>query len=228
MKELFAALVKAQSEMGGAVKDSANPFFKSKYADLSSVMEAIRPAFAAHGLGFIQIVHDAEGAACIETIIIHESGQEFHCGKVSVPVSKNDAQGYGSAITYAKRYSLQAAVGVPSIDDDGNAAVKAAPPEKAQKPAKLYSPPLIEPGKYRIENPERADMFFTAAKLAIGHHVAGDNEAAFDEVSGITDNDEKQYLWAILRDYSALRQALKDIKDARHLKFMMEQKKVAA
>lgn len=121
---LFAALAKAQGMMGGALKDSDNPFFKSKYADLAAVMEAIRPAFAATGLGFIQVIHDSEKSACVETIIIHSSGQSFKCGRCSVPVNKSDAQGYGSAITYAKRYSLQAAVGVPSVDDDGNAAAR--------------------------------------------------------------------------------------------------------
>lgn len=121
---LFAALAKAQGMMGGALKDSDNPFFKSKYADLSSVMEAIRPAFAANGLGFIQVIHDSEKSACVETILIHSSGQSYKCGRCSVPVNKADAQGYGSAITYAKRYSLQAASGVPSVDDDGNAAAR--------------------------------------------------------------------------------------------------------
>lgn len=138
---LFAALVKAQGAMGGAVKDSNNSFFKSKYADLASVMEAIRPAFAANGLGFIQVIHDAENSACVETIIIHESGASFACGRVSVPVSKGDAQGYGSAITYAKRYSLQAAVGVPSVDDDGNGATKAPPKAEAKPEPKAASAP---------------------------------------------------------------------------------------
>ena len=142
MKELFAALVRAQAEMTGAKKDSANPFFKSKYADLSSVMEAIRPALSAHGLGFVQMVKDGTDCAVVETVIIHESGEMMPCGFVSVPVSKADAQGYGSAITYAKRYSLQAAFGVPSIDDDGNAAVAAAPVKQkafaeSHSPAKL-------------------------------------------------------------------------------------------
>ena len=88
MKDLFAALVKAQAQMGGAVRDSANPFFKSKYADLASVMEAIRPAFAANGLGFIQLIHDAENSACVETMLIHESGETFLCGKVSVQIGR--------------------------------------------------------------------------------------------------------------------------------------------
>ena len=133
MKQLYAALVKAQSEMTGAVRDSKNPFFKSNYADLVSVMQAIRPALTNNGLGFIQACHDADGAAKVETIIFHESGEHISCGVISVPVSKNDAQAYGSAITYAKRYSLQAAFGVPSVDDDGNSAALA--PPKQSKPS---------------------------------------------------------------------------------------------
>lgn len=130
LKNLAAALVKAQAEMTGAKKDTDNLFFKSKYADLASVDAAIGPAAAKHGLGYIQIAHNFDHAAAIETIIIHESGETFACGVVVVPVSKADAQGFGSAMTYARRYSLAAAFGVCPEDDDGNAATKAAPKEK--------------------------------------------------------------------------------------------------
>jgi hypothetical protein len=205
MKELFAALVKAQAQMGGAVRDSANPFFKSKYADLASVMEAIRPAFAAHGLGFIQVIHDAENCACVETLLIHESGETFACGKVSVPVSKADAQGYGSAITYAKRYSLQSAVGVPSVDDDGNAAARAAVPVKA--PPKLQIPPC-ETQDY-IVTAERAEELYDAAACCIDKFRQNDKEGAYDEISGITSNGEKLFLWATLKEFSAVRAYIK-------------------
>lgn len=131
MKELFSALVLAQAEMGTALKDADNPFFHSKYADLTSVMSVVKPAFAKHGLGFVQIAHDAERCACIETVIIHTSGECYPCGKVSVPVAKGDAQGYGSAMTYARRYSLAAAAAVGADDDDGNAAASAPPPPKS-------------------------------------------------------------------------------------------------
>lgn len=145
MKELFTALAAAQAEMEAATKDSANPFFKSKYADLNSVMGAVKPALAKHGLAFVQVCHDVEHAAKIETVIIHSSGQQFSCGAVSVPVGKHDAQGYGSALTYARRYSLAAAFGVGAEDDDGNAAAKAKPAKvelpkagpEAHAPAKL-------------------------------------------------------------------------------------------
>lgn len=122
--KLAAALVKAQAEMGGAKKDSDNPFFKSKYADLSSVAAAIGPAAAKFGLGYVQIAHNIEGHAAIETIIIHESGETLPCGIMSVPVMKATAQEFGSATTYARRFSLSAAFGVCPEDDDGNAASK--------------------------------------------------------------------------------------------------------
>jgi hypothetical protein len=114
--------VQAQSEISAAVKDSTNPHFKSKYADLSSVVSAIKPALSKHGLGFVQVFREASGGVTIETVIIHESGEQFPCGPLFVPASKQDAQGYGSAITYTRRYSLQTAVGLPSEDDDGNGA----------------------------------------------------------------------------------------------------------
>jgi hypothetical protein len=125
---LAAALAKAQGAMKGAVKDSANPFFKSKYADLASVVEAIRAAFSSNGLSYVQTVQSSElDEVRVETMILHSSGEWISCGVLALPVSKNDAQGYGSALTYARRYSLSAAVGVAPEDDDGNAAVAAKP-----------------------------------------------------------------------------------------------------
>jgi len=124
MKQISTALVKASTKIGGAVKDKTNPHYKSKYADLSSVIEAIKPALAENGLTFVQQFKDAEDGVCIETVIIHESGETLATGHLYVPATKKDAQGYGSAITYARRYSLQTAFGVPAEDDDGNAASK--------------------------------------------------------------------------------------------------------
>ena len=122
--KLAAALSKAQAAMTGAKKDSANPFFKSSYADLSAVMAAISNPFADNGLSFAQSPGFEEGRIIVTTRIMHESGEWIE-GVTILPPTKNDAQGYGSAITYAKRYGLQAMAGVPSVDDDGNAAVKA-------------------------------------------------------------------------------------------------------
>jgi hypothetical protein len=128
IKELATSLAKAQGSIKGAIKDSSNPFFKSKYADLASVVEAIRSAFAANGLSYIQTVEPSQADEVrVETMILHSSGEWISCGVLALPVSKVDAQGYGSALTYARRYSLSAAVGVAPEDDDGNAATAAKP-----------------------------------------------------------------------------------------------------
>ncbi len=122
---LATALAMAQMNIKGAIKDSANPFFKSKYADLSSVVEAIRPAFGQCGLSYIQRIEPSDrDEVRVETILLHASGEWLSCGVLNLPVSKVDAQGYGSALTYARRYSLAAAAGVApeNEDDDGNAA----------------------------------------------------------------------------------------------------------
>ena len=129
---LAAALSKAQGSIRGAVKDSDNPFFKSRYADLASVVEAIRCAFSENGLSYTQVIAPSEKEeVSVETVILHASGEWLSCGVLSLPVSKSDAQGYGSALTYARRYGLSAAAGVAPEDDDGNAAASARPPKPA-------------------------------------------------------------------------------------------------
>lgn len=134
INDLAAALAQAQGEIKGAIKDSANPFFKSSYADLASVWEAIRAPFSENGLSVIQATEPTDGEEVIVTTrVMHASGQWYEF-TTTIPVSKADAQGYGSALTYARRYGLAAATGVAQIDDDGNAAAAAKP---AQKPAPL-------------------------------------------------------------------------------------------
>lgn len=125
---LNGALVKALAEIGGATKDKLNPHFKSKYADLASVVDAIKPVLAKHGLGFTQHCQPAEDGVSIETVVRHEGGDQESLGTLYLPANKRDAQGFGSALTYARRYALMTAFGVPAEDDDGNAATP--PPER--------------------------------------------------------------------------------------------------
>lgn len=127
MEAISKALVKAQAAMSHAAKDAKNPHFKSAYSSLASVIDAVRPALSSNGLAFVQKLHTADGGVAVETVLIHESGQEMSFGTLFIPATKQDAQGYGSAISYAKRYSLQAALGIASEDDDGQAAVKTRP-----------------------------------------------------------------------------------------------------
>ena len=113
----------AQSAMGGAHKGANNPFFKSKYADLGAVIEAVKQPFADNGLSYVQFPIEEAGRIGIETILMHSSG-EWLSNSFTVQLTKQDAQGAGSAITYCRRYGLQAVAGIPSEDDDGNAAIK--------------------------------------------------------------------------------------------------------
>lgn len=119
--ELAKALCKAQSAMQGASKDKNNPFFKSKYADLSAVIRAVKEPFTDNGLSYVQFPIEEGGRIGIETILMHESG-EYLSNSFTVALNKQDAQGAGSAITYCRRYGLQAVAGIPSEDDDGNTA----------------------------------------------------------------------------------------------------------
>lgn len=141
-KNLAVALVKAQSEYGPALKTSQNPHFKSRYADLASCVEAVADALNKNGIAFMQrIIPSAINVVSVETLFIHVSGETLSSGAIQVPLVKQDAQGYGSALTYARRYSLMSACGIAPEDDDGNAAsdrtaqVKAAPPTVQQRAA---------------------------------------------------------------------------------------------
>lgn len=124
---LSAALVKALAEIEGAAKDKVNPHFKSKYADIGSVIDAIKPVLAKHELGFTQHPQPSENGIIIETMLHHSSGQSLSLGTLYVPANKQDPQAFGSALTYARRYALMTAFGVPAEDDDGNAAARSTP-----------------------------------------------------------------------------------------------------
>ena len=121
--ELAKALAKAQGEIKSALKDATNPFFKSNYADLPAIVKSCKAELAANGIAYIQTTDFSELETWLETILVHSSG-EWISGRYPVRPVKNDPQGMGSAITYARRYSLAAMVGVVSEneDDDGNAA----------------------------------------------------------------------------------------------------------
>jgi len=120
--KLATALSIVQGKLTHAKKDSANPFFKSKYADLESVWDACRDLLAANGLSVMQFPGEfIDGTMSMTTILAHSSG-EWIGQQMSLPVSKPDAQGSGSALTYMRRYALAAVVGVVQADDDANAA----------------------------------------------------------------------------------------------------------
>lgn len=137
--ELAKAIAKAQAEMKPVKRENENPFFKSKYADLASVWEAIKP-FQANGIAVTQMPFDAgEGMIGITTQLTHESG-EWMNGSLALPLSKADAQGVGSAITYARRYALGCLTGVVTEeDDDGNLAVTPGPMKYGPPPPSAFA-----------------------------------------------------------------------------------------
>lgn len=141
--EIFTALAMAQGEMSPAIKDSSNPFFKSKYSDLTSVWDAARAPLTKNGLCVVQSVMLTEGGSVLVTVLGHKSGQWI---KSVAPIisTKNDAQGYGSAVTYQRRYAMSALCGVSSDDDDGEKAVARDEPRRSAKvePIKKEEPPM--------------------------------------------------------------------------------------
>lgn len=126
MKELAKALVKAQMEMQTPKKGSVNPFFKNKYADLNDVLSAVVPALNNNGIVLLQPLVNIEGKNFVRTVLMHESGQEFESFAEIFCSKQNDAQAYGSGISYARRYALSSICGIGSEDDDGQSAVKTA------------------------------------------------------------------------------------------------------
>lgn len=160
--KLDAALAKAQGEIEAASKDKTNPAFKSRYADLTAVWAACRPALAKHGISLTQWpVHAEDGRVHMVTRIAH--GGEWIRAHFSIPVTKQDPQGYGSAIQYAKRYTLAAALGVVADeDDDGNAASARQAPR--QEPARAPEQPkptesLADTILRKFSEAESADAF---------------------------------------------------------------------
>lgn len=133
MKEISGALVRAQKAFGPALKSSSNPHFKSRYADLAACVEAVIESLNNNGIALVQRTDLCEDGVIVETTFIHESGEYLSAGKLHVPASKQDAQGYGSALTYARRYSLMAACGIAPEDDDGNSATASAPQRTAMQ-----------------------------------------------------------------------------------------------
>lgn len=140
MKQIAAALVKAQKAFGPALKTSTNPHFRSKYADLSACVEAVIDALNSNGVAMLQQTRHDDIGVSVQTVFLHDSGESWVSGWLHVPAAKQDPQGYGSALTYARRYSLMAACGIAPEDDDGNAASK--PHPKAQAKQAKEPPPF--------------------------------------------------------------------------------------
>lgn len=183
IKNIATALVKAQKAFGPALKTSTNPHFRSRYADLSACVEAVIGGLNDNGIALIQQLHESANGVTVETVFIHESGEMLNCGKMFVPAIKQDAQGFGSALTYARRYSLMAACGIAPEDDDGNAASKKPTVDEKEKKPKA-------PSSYSFEGlPYQSEYLLTVLKDLIG---AIKSEESYVEVATALKRNSKE------------------------------------
>jgi hypothetical protein len=158
--DLAASLAKAQSEMGAVHKDQDNPYFRSKFAGLSTVWEAVKPALTKNGLSIVQMPGSDERGYFVQTQLLHSSGQWIRSTTYMKP-AKEDPQGIGSLISYARRYALQAMVMACPDDDDGEAAMGRTAPQKpaeASKPAQKAETPkakAVKPTEPTVESVDK-------------------------------------------------------------------------
>lgn len=157
ISKLASALVRAQGQLRHAKENAVNPHFKNSYADLSSVIDTVKPIFAECGLAVIQFeTFEPPNVVSVETVLLHESG-EFISEKSGCLAVKADPQGIGSAITYLRRYSLAALAGITQSDDDGEtqrSAKKAESPKQAEQEEKqkpIYQAVII-PESIKVGN----------------------------------------------------------------------------
>lgn len=201
MSELNKALAAAQLEMQNPVFDSMNPNFKNKYASLASVRNAVIPVMAKHGIAVIQDLQSdlEQHAICCYTHLFHASGECKTFGPISLPATTFDAQGMGSASTYARRYHLQAVAGVVGdADDDAN---------EASKPAKVELKVTPTAGAWEAMDEESQAFLTSLANEVTSIIVDGDMKAAYDHLhSQSLGTDEKAALWT--RFDSKIRSAL--------------------
>jgi hypothetical protein len=201
------AFVRAQAGFGAALKTSTNPHFKSRYADLSACVEAVIDSLHKNGFALLQKTHECETGVAVETILMHESGEQISGGILRVPASKLDPQGYGSALTYARRYSLMAVCGIAPEDDDGNAASK--PKKPMQIPANTAGQDYLE----KCNEQERALILDFAMEIE-----GADDQGAFEtytRAKAELDTDQQAALWSKVN--SQKRSAIKKIGQAKTL-----------
>jgi len=188
---LIESLVKAQSEMSHAAFDQTNPHFKSKFASLKSVIDAVKPALNSNGIFFMQISHPVDSGIGIETVFC-KADEKLSTGVVVVPVDRANAQGLGSSMTYAKRYSLALACGIAADeDDDGNGAAANPPQRKGQSVVRT----VIEEEGIVVDNVKR-DEYVTELMAKVSDNDDAGVQELVAELS--KDSDMKIVVWAEL------------------------------
>jgi hypothetical protein len=222
MQEIAKALVKAQKGFGPALKTSTNPHYKSRYADLAACVEAVVDSLNDSGIALIQSCHESTDGVTVETVFVHESGETLSTGKLHVPASKQDPQGYGSALTYARRYSLMAACGIAPEDDDGNAAAKSKSDGRKNgnlKPPKnvLYQKPYWFGDGVTVKE-ERIETLEHHTARAIKFCQEGKFTDAWLELENACQDNEEKLFTATFFD-STQRSALKTVGEEQRKKY---------
>lgn len=165
--EIIKALIKIQPQLKPAIKDKANPFLKTKYADLSGVWDSCRNLLKESGLAVVQVCGIGDNGSYLETILMHESGQ-WISGKYPLkPVKDDDPQAMGSAMTYARRYNLAAILGIVTDDDDAEGAMgrqTESKPKTATRPEPQRDPAIPAPKAATQEQLNKLDAYKKAGK----------------------------------------------------------------
>ena len=203
-----AALAKAQAEMSNPKFDKTNPHFKNKFASLAAVRDAVIPVLAKYGIACLQDLKNVAGGVGCTTVLLHSSGQSLTFGPLEMPVSKNDAQGFGSAATYARRYHLMAVANVVGDeDDDANQATG--------KPAAAVGIGVHSPlGDVEVNDEARAyaDSFRTAIDPVVIQQLAADlkeeGEELYRSVWSLLDSTHRRRIKLILDSNKTTRQVV--------------------
>lgn len=201
IKELATAMAKAQAEIKAALKDSKNPHFKSSYADLTSVWDACRTALTKNGLSVVQIPNFQGDEVWLETMLLHASGESIS-GRYPLRPQQQTPQGYGSALTYARRYSLAAMVGVVADeDDDGNAASQRGNYEPPARPAPKVEDKTAAAKSYVDEAIKAIGTLTDAASLNAWVEA---NKTKLERLRDVYDDGSRQVSGAILEQRKSL------------------------
>jgi len=201
LKELATAMAKAQAEIKAALKDSKNPHFKSSYADLTSVWDACRTALTKNGLSVVQIPNFEGDEVWLETRLLHASGESIS-GRYPLRPQQQTPQGYGSALTYARRYSLAAMVGVVADeDDDGNAASQRGNYEPPARPAPKAEDKTAAAKSYVDEAIKAIGTLTDAASLNAWVEA---NKTKLERLRDVYDEGSRQVSGAILETRKTL------------------------
>lgn len=173
IKALAQAMLDAQQEMEAPARTTDNPYYQSKYADLAEVRDAVLPSLWKHGLMMMQLPCEMDGSPALQTLLIHPASGEWVETTICLHVAKDNPQGVGSAITYARRYALQAVTGVAAEDDDGNEASRPAIPEPARQAQNPPQPPPLSPQEIQAQVADWKDWLDRQPDLAAFNETLG-------------------------------------------------------